>query len=335
MKFTVGDRILLKRSGEEGFVVRFLSNTMMEVDVKGTLFPVYTEDVDHPYLKWFTEKKLTTAKKALEIPVEKTTTRSVRLAQGIYLSFIPQFQDQTGEDIIELFRIHLLNETADAIQFQYLVRNAKGNTFFQHRGGLHAFGNIYLHPIELELLNEQPRFHWEVLNTSSPVLGAKGLLRIRPAQLANHIHEMLDQNQASFSLCLSQELSPLEMAPATPNLLPLPKLGLHAFKDLNTRVHLETLAEPVIDLHIKAIPGNTGNLKPEEILQAQMNLLHQKLDAAVIAGLPSMLIIHGLGKGRLRQRVHELLAGIKGIDSYSNHWMSGYGWGATEVIFHR
>ena len=334
MKFTVGDRILLKRSGEEGFVVRFLSKTMMEVDVKGTLFPVYTEEVDHPYLKWFTEKKAHPVKKEPEIPVEKTASRSVRLAQGIYLSFIPQFRENTEDDIIELFRIHLLNETAEAIQFHYLVRNSKGNTFFQHRGGLHAFGNIYLHPIELELLNEQPRFHWEVQHTKPPIMAAKGLLRIRPAQLANYIHEMLEQNQASFSVRLTQVLSPIEVAPTLPSIQKMPTLGLHGLKDLNTRVHLETKAAPVVDLHIKAILGADGSLKPEEILQIQMNFLHQKLDAALAAGLPSMLIIHGLGKGSLRKRVHELLAASANIDSYSNHWISGYGWGATEVIFH-
>lgn len=59
MKFSIGDDIVLKRTGEEGRVVAIISKTMVEVEVNGTAFPVYTEDVEHPYLKWFTQKSPT------------------------------------------------------------------------------------------------------------------------------------------------------------------------------------------------------------------------------------------------------------------------------------
>ena len=59
MKFSIGDNIVLKRTGEEGFVTAYIDKQMIEVEVGGTLFPVYIDDIDHPYLKWFTEKTKT------------------------------------------------------------------------------------------------------------------------------------------------------------------------------------------------------------------------------------------------------------------------------------
>ena len=56
MKFTIGDRIVLNRTGEEGHITAYINDQMVEVDVGGTVFPVHLEDVDHPYLKWFTDK---------------------------------------------------------------------------------------------------------------------------------------------------------------------------------------------------------------------------------------------------------------------------------------
>ena len=56
MKFSIGDKIVLKRTDEEGIVVGFIGKDMLEVEVNGTHFPVYMDEVDHPYLKWFTEK---------------------------------------------------------------------------------------------------------------------------------------------------------------------------------------------------------------------------------------------------------------------------------------
>lgn len=87
MKFSVGDRIVLNRTGEEGHVTALINKQMIEVEVGGTVFPVHLEDIDHPYLKWFTDKSAK-KKKALpeQLPVEKIAERKRRLAKGVYLS---------------------------------------------------------------------------------------------------------------------------------------------------------------------------------------------------------------------------------------------------------
>jgi len=63
MKYQVGDRILLLHSNEEGEIVEILSDKMVMVDVDGVKFPAYTDQIDFPYFKRFSEKKLFQKKK--------------------------------------------------------------------------------------------------------------------------------------------------------------------------------------------------------------------------------------------------------------------------------
>ena len=95
MKFSVGDKIILKQTGEEGEITDYINKEMWEVEVNRVRFPVYQDDIDHPYLKWFTEKNEEKKKKKKkktvpeQLPVENVKSRPQRLAKGIYLSFMP------------------------------------------------------------------------------------------------------------------------------------------------------------------------------------------------------------------------------------------------------
>ena len=94
MKYQVGDTVLLLHSKEEGEVVEILDDEMMLIDVAGVRFPVYTDQVDFPYFKRFSEKKIVVAKKKkkyidnLKVDKEK---QKYKVAPGVWLSFLPVF----------------------------------------------------------------------------------------------------------------------------------------------------------------------------------------------------------------------------------------------------
>jgi hypothetical protein len=58
MKFQVGDKVLILHSNEEGEVVDIINNKMVMVDVRGVKFPAYIDQLDFPYFKKFSEKKM-------------------------------------------------------------------------------------------------------------------------------------------------------------------------------------------------------------------------------------------------------------------------------------
>jgi len=63
MKYQVGDEILVLHSNEEGRIIDIINDKMVMIEVRGVKFPAYMDQIDFPYYKRFTEKKLFQEKK--------------------------------------------------------------------------------------------------------------------------------------------------------------------------------------------------------------------------------------------------------------------------------
>lgn len=334
MKFTIGDNVILKRTGEEGRVTAIVSKTMIEVDVKGTIFPVYTDDVDHPYFDWFTKKGTMTGKKSsgsqLQIPTEKPPTQKERLARGIYLSFLPEFAIVEMEEQATLVKVFLLNELPVSVKFHYEVRY-KDALQFAHEGTIHAFGHVYLHSIPYDIMSDQPRLNWKMMDvTFKNNARAEGTLRIKPARLFQHVNDVLVGNSPSFSYMLIDEFRE-RPEPETPK-APQPFVRQDKTSAASTeREH----PKHELDLHIEQLtPGHRG-MTNAEIITLQLNTLQHYLQLAINNHLERMIVIHGLGKGKLRDEVHAVLKATPEVARYKNEWSGKYGFGATEIIFKR
>src|SRR5258708_1767603 len=125
MKFQVGDKVVIQHSNDEGEVIEIINDKMVLVDVRGVKCPAYTDQLDFPYFKRFTEKKLfPEAKKPKkyvdQLPPEKLAPgqkkeRIARLTDGVWLTFLPVFEnDEFGDDVVDSLKIHLVNNTEAA-----------------------------------------------------------------------------------------------------------------------------------------------------------------------------------------------------------------------------
>ena len=76
--------------------------------------------------------------------------------------------------------------------------------------------------------------------------------------------------------------------------------------------------EDILDLH---------TFKPDEV----PNLLVDYFSACIDAGIYSVRIVHGKGRGILKKRVQELLKNNPVVKSYRNAPLQAGGWGATLV----
>ena len=63
MKYQIGDTVLVLHSQEEGEVVEIINDKMVTIEVGGVRFPVYMDQIDFPYFKRFSQKKLFEKKK--------------------------------------------------------------------------------------------------------------------------------------------------------------------------------------------------------------------------------------------------------------------------------
>ena len=76
--------------------------------------------------------------------------------------------------------------------------------------------------------------------------------------------------------------------------------------------------EDILDLH---------TFKPDEV----PNLLVDYFSACIDAGIYSVRIVHGKGRGILKKRVQGLLKKNPLVESYRNAPLQAGGWGATLV----
>lgn len=332
MKFSIGDRILLKQTGEEGFVTNIISAIMFEVDVNGTIFPVHKDDIDHPYLKWFTEKKkATTSDIPQQIPLEKKSLKTQRLAQGIYLSFLPVYKQEVFDEVVDYFKIYLINEMACSIQLDYKVA-LFNTTIFQHKAKLTPFADLYLHNISLGEMNDQPRFHWFFSDaTDSNLKEETGILKIKPQKLFEQLQELQKKNVPTFQYLLVSDfvIKPKEQVTTNTQQSTLPTIQLKSTKGYQPN----ELPRTELDLHIEQLTSDIKNLSNTDIINIQLHTLNRYLSLAIFHKLPRMVVIHGLGKGKLKEEVHKILKQIPEVKRFSNEWMGKYGFGATEVVF--
>ncbi len=331
MKFSIGDKILFKRSGDSGTITSILNDEMVEVDLDGTVFPVFVDEIDHPFLKWFTEKAQKKKPDAAmpEIRPEKPLERKRRLATGIYLSFLPVFKTEEMEDRVDYLKVYLLNELPHDLQYEYECR-VKQIPVFAHTGALHSFGSVYLHNVSDDQMNDQARFDWKAYQTQAgKIENAEGILKIKPIKYFEHINEILAGKDSSFSYLLADILKPeQEKLKYDMDLPEAPRMT--ASKTNNVK---SGQSEPCVDLHIENLVGNTRGLSNTDIITIQLGVLQRTIEKAVAHRQELLVVVHGLGKGTLREEVHKILKRTKEVARFKNEWSAKYGFGATEVWF--
>ena len=89
----------------------------------------------------------------------------------------------------------------------------------------------------------------------------------------------------------------------------------------------------VVDLHIEKLVDNYNHLSNFEILSIQLAEFEKWFDLAQMHRLPSLVLIHGIGTGKLKTEIHDLLKVKKGVKNFINQYSEFYGYGATEVFF--
>jgi hypothetical protein len=333
MKFQVGDAVLVLHSNEEGEVVDIINDKMVMVDVRGVQFPAYTDQLDFPYFKRFTEKKAVPKQKKYidELPREKKADDK-KTPTGVWISFLPvSGMDEFGDDVVETLKIHLINNTNSGLKFFYRVNYLRGEDF-EIRNEVFAFKDFYLHDIVFENLNDSPVFEFEfslISPDKKKVPYFETNLKLKAKQVFSRIEEIRKKGEATFSYRLFDEFPDKT---EEEKLDIQNKLSTHfkVYEASKARQHLPP-ARSVVDLHIEKLTDDWKRMSNFEILTLQLEEFEKYYELAVAHRQPSIIFIHGLGTGKLRDELHELLRLKKDVKTFVNQYHPSYGYGATEV----
>jgi Smr domain len=341
MKFQVGDIVLVKHSEEEAEVIDIINDRMVMVDVRGVKFPAYTDQLDFPYFKRFSQARAEEAKAKPkkfvdDLPKEKKNL-SDKTQTGIWLTFIPVMtQDDFGDEVVDELKIHLVNRTDKTFRFEYSLVYQRG-AGFEFSNTINAFQDFYIHDIPFENVNDSPAFH-VVFSLQPPdkkeIPAYETVLKLKPKSAFAKIQQIRQKGEATFSHLLLETYPDNIVEEEKPgmDMGPLTKAGYKVYPASSARQHLEP-AKYELDLHIEKLTGHPEKLSNFEMLTLQLQTLEKYLDLAIAHHQSSMIVIHGLGTGKLRDEIHEILRLKRDIKSFVNRYHPAYGYGATEIFF--
>lgn len=337
MRYEVGDIVLITHSGEEARVIDIINDKMLMVDVNGVTFPVYSDQVEYPYFKRFTEKKPQLVKKEKkyvdDVRKEKRTEVN-REEDGVWLTFLPVMDfDEFGDVVVEELKLHLVNHTRRVYNFTYKL-HFFGKPDFELKNTIQPFEDFYLHDIPFEDLNDNPAFDFE-FTLPVPEKGKashyEAGVKLKPKQLFAKIEELKKKNLATFSQLLFVNY-PDKLVEDRVEMGKLAAKGFKVYDASKARQHLEP-ARTVVDLHIEKLTDDYRRMSNFDIVSLQLKTFEKYFDLAVAHRQPHLVVVHGVGEGVLRDEIHDILRMKKEVKSFVNQYTPGYGYGATEIYF--
>jgi hypothetical protein len=255
-----------------------------------------------------------------------------RVIDGVWLSFLPRFEtDEFGDDIVVELKIHLVNRTDKAYNFRYFLQFF-GRPEFELHNEVNPFSDFYLHDIAFEDINDSPTFVFEfslLKPEKSKADYYESSLKLKPKQLFDRIEELKQKGEATFTYRLFEHYpnKPAEEmldAPVTKG------VKVYSLKDI--RQHLQP-ARSVVDLHIEKLTDKWKHLSNAEILDMQLREFEKWYELALAHRQSQLIIIHGVGSGKLRDEIHAILRMKKEVKSFVNQYHPNFGYGATEIFF--
>jgi len=337
MKYQVGDTILVLHSNEEGTVVELMNEKMVMIEIDKVRFPVYMDQIDFPYFKRFSEKKLFEKKKEKkyvdDIRKEKATAQ-YKVSDGVWLAFLPIFdKDIFEDDVVESFKLYLINQTEQSYNFDYHITFA-GAADFELKNQIFPFADFYLHDVPFEHMNDAPKFVFEFSLVNADKKKAEyfeASLKLKAKQLFQKIEEIKRKNEATFSYKLF-DTYPDKMIEEKYDLAKLSGAGYRIYDASKVKQNLEP-ARSVIDLHIEKLSDNWKHLSNFEILTIQLKNFEKYFYLSTAHHQPNLIVIHGVGSGKLKDEIHEILKTKKEVKTFVNQYHPNFGYGATEIYF--
>lgn len=339
MKYQLGDKILVLHSNEEGEVVDIINDKMVLIDVDGVRFPVYMDQIDFPYFKRFSDPSASSGfrdekKKSKtyidNIKKEKTASK-YKVSEGVWLSFLPVFDKNIfDDDVVESFKLYLINQTDEAYNFIYRI-NFSGLPDFELNNQIFSLTDFYLHDVPFEEMNDAPKFEFEfslIHPHKKKAPHFETTLKLKAKTLFKKIEEMKMKNEPTFSLLLFEKY-PDKVEDVIPEYTNTQKRLYDASK---AKQNLEP-ARSVIDLHIEKLTDSWRKLSNFEMLSLQLNTFEKYYNLAIAHYQPNLIVIHGIGTGKLREEIHEILKSKKEVKSFVNQYHHNFGFGATEIFF--
>lgn len=219
-----------------------------------------------------------------------------------------------------------------SFSFTYSLKK-RGQLFWNLEGTSQSGTDIYLHDILFEDFSDNPLFNFRIkpINASPSFKEQLEIsVRIKPKHLFEKLEKVRLQKLASFSYPIF-DFFPTKEKPIH---LQSSFLKPSSFsQETKLQQDFEDSFSHIVDLHIEKLLSDWRGLSNIEILQTQLSYLEKMIERTIRNQQPSLIVIHGIGEGKLKSEIHQYLRQIKEVQSFENRYDPRFGQGATTIQF--
>jgi len=190
----------------------------------------------------------------------------------------------------------------------------------------------FLAEYPLDILNEGLKFDFNILNKQITESRYEEIIKLRPKKFITNQEYIMDFSAQGHIIKLFDEFPEIDKEQIKYiNEEYIENSSFDNYIDTSVKINV-TGNEKEIDLHIENICTNHAKMKSVEILNFQINYFLKELDDALINGLEKLTVCHGIGKGVLKSKIHEILLASNDVKSFKNEYHHKFGFGSTEIF---
>ncbi len=347
MVFSIGTKVRLKHTGDIGKITAILDLGMLEVQLldDDMTIPIFEDDLE----RFEENQSKATAKvvqgkqkkEAVPPPTPKIETQyTILKSEGIQLAFDPV---EKADGTVDFYHIILLNDTTFDTIFTFTL-SLLDASLRKVNGKLSAVSVENVGKLTYDELNDAPIVNVEIWQVTTVGTGNKlsAEIKIKPKQFFKKKRTAPFLNRPAHLYSLFTDFDPPEKESGEDletytkkNIRPISKKRKQSYQ-YSSIPDTEELAQfvPEIDLHLENLMSRSQNkMSNAEKIRIQLSHFDNFIEKAIRLGVDRVFIIHGVGKGRLRDAIASRLIQFPEVKTFKNEFHPRYGYGATEVIF--
>lgn len=328
MKLRIGDKVRFLNEVGEGIITRFKDKETVFVEMDGFeipylskhLVPIHTELILNPEVE------------NMEMELETI------LSDSIYFIIEP---DHDMPALVSDYKFYLFNSSSYNMSFSYSV---KDDAYFQtlKHGELGSYQKILLKQVKKNFFKEfayhkieclfYKNMHYKSQMPLAEILYINDKIMTQ-ATLIQHN----EFKYPVYAFILKDNFLDKEVIEKTFNMEDLTRLkAIKEFKQpQKTSIAKQKIKDLTkeIDLHIDELLDSYSTLTNTEILSVQLERFEKEIQYCLSNGIKKLIVIHGVGNGKLKQEIVSILKTIEDITYYDASYKN-YGFGATEIVIH-
>ncbi|MBK9283469.1 MAG: Smr/MutS family protein [Sphingobacteriaceae bacterium] len=327
MKLRIGDIVRFLNEKGEGKVTRIKNATTVYVELSdGFEIPYPVKDLVPIHTTLILDKDTDN----IEMSTEPGD------ADAIYFIIEP---DHELELLVNEYRLFIYNASSFQMLYTYSIKEGEYYQTLKH-GELGAYQKVLLKQVKLSFFKE---FQYHKINCIlfknshfKAQLPIAEILSINEQVLKTEKKIQHDEfKNPVYGFILKEEFYNTKEVLQTLNEEDIKRIA--AIKEFKSSVSVSRSKkqyfkslEKEVDLHIEELVKDTKGLSSYEKLNIQLERFEKELDQAIENNLKKIIFIHGVGSGRLKAEILQILKTTNGITFHDAPYKE-FGFGATQV----